>query len=137
MGKKILFIDDDVDLLEQNKTVLEAGGYEVRTALSGEQGLEEYRQFKPDLVILDLAMETLDAGFIVAHKIRQEEGGMNAKIYILTSAGRDTDFRFSVHTEEERKWIKADGYLEKPIRPSDLLNFIRKKVFHEIEDHNT
>lgn len=134
MSKKILLVDDDMDLIEQYRSVLEGNGYQVETAYDSQEGYEKFMKFRPDLAILDLAMETFDAGFVLAHKIRRLEEGKKTIIYILTSAGKDTDFRFSVETSEERSWIKADGYLEKPIRPHDLLAFIRQKIFHE-KDH--
>ncbi|GAB4170217.1 MAG: hypothetical protein Kow00108_04170 [Calditrichia bacterium] len=135
MKHKIMLVDDDIDLTEQYKIVLEQAGYEVQVAHSGAEGYELFKEFKPEVAIVDLAMETFDAGFILTHRMRKTEHGKNCQIFILTSAGMDTDFRFSVNTDEEKRWIKANGYLDKPVRPGDLLNYIQKKIFHEKESH--
>lgn len=53
----------------------------------------------------------------------------------MTAAGHETGIRFSTQTSEERKWILADDYLEKPIRPKDLLAYLGDKVFKQNEKH--
>ena len=58
----ILCIDDDPDILESLRVVLEANGYAVETAPSAETGLQVYREALPDLIIVDLMMEEIDAG---------------------------------------------------------------------------
>ncbi len=131
MTKKILLVDDDTDLLEQNRAVLEAEGYKVEKAYNGAEGLEAFKKFKPHLAVIDLNMETVDAGFILCHKIRSLPDGKNVIIYILTSASKETGYRFSVTTGEEKSWIEADGYLDKPIKPSDLASFVKNKIFHK------
>ena len=135
MTKKILLVDDDADLVEQNQAVLEANGYLVEAGYDSKEGLDKFKSFKPDVAILDLNMETQDAGFILCHRIRQLEEGKDVKIFILTSASKDTGYRFSVNSGEEKEWIKADGYLDKPIKPTDLAEFIKLKVFHEKKEH--
>lgn len=129
--KKILLVDDDVDLVEQYKIALESVGFTVEIAYDSKEGMKKFSSFKPDLCILDLAMETYDAGFVLAYKIKKTEHGKNTLVYILTSAGKDTDFRFSVSTNEEKSWIKADGYLEKPLRPSDLVQYVGHKILRQ------
>ena len=69
-AKKVLLIDDDIDLVEANKIVLEANGYLVYTAYNGEDGLKMAKQEIPDVIILDVSMEKKDEGFYVSQKIR-------------------------------------------------------------------
>ncbi|MCK5076953.1 MAG: response regulator, partial [Calditrichia bacterium] len=127
--------DDDADLIEQNQAVLEAAGYNIEVGYDSKEGLEKFKSFKPDVAIIDLNMETHDSGFILCHRIRSLDEGKDVKIFILTSASKDTGYRFSVNSGEEKKWIKADGYLDKPIKPTDLAEFIKQKVFHEKTEH--
>ena len=115
MKKKILLVDDDLDLLEQNKLLIESKGYEVITANSGKEGWEVFKKSKPDACVVDLIMEEHDSGFILCYKIKKDENGKNIPVFILTSATYDTGFKFDASTSEEKEWIKADGLLNKPV----------------------
>ena len=70
--KKILLVDDDIDLLEQNKLLLESKGFNVVSAESGEDGWKLFQKEKPDAAIIDLIMEQMDSGFVLCHKIKKE-----------------------------------------------------------------
>jgi DNA-binding response OmpR family regulator len=120
--KKILLVDDDLDLLEQNKILLESKGFRVVTAEGSKKGWEVFKQELPDAAILDLIMEEHDSGFILSYKIKKDEHGKNIPVYILTSATYVTGFKFGASTEEEKEWIKCDGILNKPIMIDDLVN---------------
>ena len=112
---KILLVDDDLDLLEQNKLLIESKGYEVITASSGQEGWEVFKKAKPDACVIDLIMEEHDSGFILCYKIKKNEYGKSIPVFILTSATYDTGFKFDASTSEEKEWIKADGLLNKPV----------------------
>jgi CheY-like chemotaxis protein len=135
MNKKILMIDDDVDLIHIMKPVLEREGYEVTVAYNSQEGWECFEAGQPDVILMDLAMEHFDSGFVLCHKIKKTEKGRNIPIIMMTAAGHETGIRFSTQTSEERKWILADDYLEKPIRPKDLLVYLDDKVFKKNEKH--
>jgi CheY-like chemotaxis protein len=120
--KKILLVDDDIDLLEQNKTLLESRGFTVVTAESGEDGWKIFQKENPDAAIIDLIMEQMDSGFVLCYRIKKSEKGKNIPVYILTSATYDTGFKFSSSTQEEREWIKSDGILNKPVVVEELIS---------------
>jgi len=120
--KKILLVDDDIDLLDQNKIMLESRGFNVITAESGEEGWKVFQKENPDAAIIDLIMEQMDAGFVLCHRIKKHVKGKNIPVYILTSATYDTGFKFSTATAEEREWIKADGILNKPVVVEELIS---------------
>ena len=120
--KKILLVDDDLDLLEQNKMLLESKGFRVVTAEGSKKGWEVFKQELPDAAILDLIMEEHDSGFILSYKIKKDDHGKNIPVFILTSATYVTGFKFGASTEEEKEWIKCDGILNKPIMIDDLVN---------------
>lgn len=134
MDKKILMVDDDTDLLNIYKPVLEKEGYNVEIAHDSAEGLEKYKAFKPNVVIVDLAMEHFDSGFVLCHRIKSLPESENIRVIIMTSAGHETGIRFSTDTSEEKNWIKADDYLEKPISPRDMVQYLSEKVFKEFED---
>ena len=83
------------------------------------------------MVIVDLVIEHADSGFILCRKLDQHPHGAKTKIVMLTSAAHETGFRFSIETSEERKWIKADFYPEKPVSPVDLVQFLKAKVLKQ------
>ncbi|MBU1096080.1 MAG: response regulator [Ignavibacteriae bacterium HGW-Ignavibacteriae-2] len=120
--RKILLVDDDIDLLEQNKILLVSKGFEVRTAESGEEGFKLFKDISPDAAIVDLMMEEPDAGFILCHRIKKTEHGKKIPVFILTSATYETGFKFSATTPEEREWIKSDGILNKPVSIEELIS---------------
>jgi len=126
--KRILLVDDDLDLLEQNKLLLESHGFEIITAESGAEGYEKYTKEKPDAAIVDLIMEQHDAGFVLCYKIKKTEHGKSIPVFILTSATYDTGFKFSTVTEEEKEWIKADGILNKPVVVEELITKLENFV---------
>ena len=113
--KKILLVDDDLDLLEQNKLLIESKGYEVIEAHSGKEGWEVFKKVKPDVCVVDLIMEEHDSGFVLCYRIKKDEYGKNIPVFILTSATYDTGFKFGASTSEEKEWIKADALLNKPV----------------------
>lgn len=119
--KKILLVDDDIDLLEQNKVLMESKGFEVVTAESGKEGFEVFNKIQPDAAVVDLIMEEYDSGFILCHKIKKTDHGKNIPVLILTSATYDTGFKFSTETDEEKEWIKCDGILNKPVVMDELI----------------
>ena len=104
--KKILLVDDDIDLLEQSKISFESKGYKVAIAENVEEGWQTFQKEKPDAVIIDLIMEEHDSGFI------------------LTSATYLTGYKFGVSTEEEKEWIYCNEIINKPAVTEDLIEKI-------------
>lgn len=119
---KILLVDDDIDLLEQTKLLLESKGFSVVTAEDSEQGFKTFQQEKPDAAIIDLIMEQMDSGFILCYKIKKTEHGKKIPVYLLTSATYETGFKFSASTQEEKEWIKCDGIIHKPVVVEELIS---------------
>lgn len=120
--KKILIVDDDIDVRDIISETLSSNGYEVEQAESGDEGWEKFQSFNPDLVILDLIMESYDAGFILAYKIKKANPAL--PVIMATSVNRDSEVQFDLNEAKERQWIKADMFLDKPINPTVLLERI-------------
>ncbi len=117
--KKILLVDDDIDLLEQNKVLLESRGYKVITAENGAKGWEAFQKENPNVAIIDLIMEEMDSGFILCHRIKKSNP--NVPVFIITSAPYTTGFKFSASTNEEKEWLKCDEILNKPVVIDELI----------------
>ncbi len=111
MGKKILVVDDEQDLLMMVETRLSANGYEVVTAENGLQGLEKVSQAKPDLIISDVLMPEMD-GFAFYKELKNKEETKSIPVLILTARGKMRDTFMT---------IGVDDFLAKPFQPEELL----------------
>jgi two-component system, OmpR family, response regulator len=122
--KTILIVDDDIDYLFQTRLNIEQFGYSVITAESQKEAEQLIEKVKPDLAILDLMMENEDSGFVLAFKMKNKYP--DVPIIIATAVAAETGMSFGLVSEEDRKWIKADLYIEKGIRADELHKEIRK-----------
>ncbi len=118
-GKTILVVDDDPDIVETTKTILETAGYKVVTASNGTEGLAKAKEVKPALVVLDVMMDKETEGFHVAYELRKDEGTKNIKILVLTAVGQKSGFKFGAETDGD--YLPVDGFMEKPLEPKALL----------------
>lgn len=123
-NKTILIVDDDLDYLFQLKLQVEKFGFKVIVAESQKEAENLLASVKPDLAILDLMMENDDSGFILCYKMKRKYP--DVPIIIATAVAAETGMTFGISTEQERKWIRADLYLEKGIRPDQLHKEILK-----------
>jgi CheY-like chemotaxis protein len=122
----ILIVDDDTDLLDSQKIYLEGEGYTVEVAISMEEGLEKLAGFKPDLILADLMMEHYDSGFVFCKRVKDQTNGKTIPILMQTGASREMGFSFDAATPEDRKWMKVDEVLNKPVPLEDLGAKIRQ-----------
>lgn len=121
---KILVVDDEPEFVDVVQTVLEGSGYDVVTAGSGEEGKQTALDEEPDLIILDVMMETDKAGFDVARWLRSEESTENIPIVMLTAVNQKYPFGF----KQDDIWLPVDKFCEKPISPEDLLSEIESSL---------
>ena len=90
----ILIIDDDKDMVEATKIVLESKGYEVGSAFNSDEGAEALKHHKPDLIMLDVMMRTSDEGFQFSYHLKQDSELSNIPVLMVTSVGDETGFKF-------------------------------------------
>jgi selenocysteine-specific elongation factor len=136
--KKILMIDDDVNLVNVIKLVLEAKNFEFAAAYSAVEGLSKITEFNPDLIILDVIMEDFVAGFRVVSELRT--GGPNSKysayssipILMLTSVTAKTNMNFS--DKVGTALLPVDAFIEKPVKPAELLAKIEELLVSHPEN---
>jgi CheY-like chemotaxis protein len=126
MAKKILIIDDDIDLVEAMRITLESEGFEIIDAQEGPKGLEKIKSEKPDLILLDVMMGTQDEGFHIAYQIRSESDISDIPIIMLTAVGQETGFHFD--KEKDGDFLPVDEFLEKPINPDLLIEIVKKNL---------
>lgn len=118
--KRILLIEDKLDLAETIKLRLEANNYEVLLAADGKQGLDKVRNERPDLVILDLMLPKIE-GYQVCRMLKFDKKYKKIPIIILTARAQDSDRQLA----EE---VGADAYLIKPYEPQVLLTKISELI---------
>ena len=114
MGKSVLMVDDDVDFTESVKAYLEARNYEFRTAHSGADGKKEIDKALPDIILLDVMMDTDADGFNLAFDLKNSETTKNIPIIILSG--------FTDHLKEKAQSFEfimgkdwpATTYIKKP-----------------------
>jgi CheY-like chemotaxis protein len=122
--KKILVVDDDVDILEQISAILTAGGYEVIGAESRAMAEELVLKTQPDLAILDLMMEEKDSGFVLSYQLKKLFPEL--PVILLTAVAGATGLSFSAQQADARSWIKVDTMMDKPVRPEQLKAEVRR-----------
>jgi two-component system, OmpR family, response regulator len=120
----ILVADDDPDYLYQTISNLERSGYKTVAVESQSEAELYFSKFKPDLAIFDLMMESDDSGFILCYKIKKKYP--EVPVILATAVSRETGLSFSLDSEHEKSWIRADCYLEKGIRADQLDQEIMK-----------
>ena len=116
----ILAIDDDPDFLQAIRLFLEANGYIMFEAKSAEEGLKVYKQTKPDLILVDLMMEEIDAGASFVKELKLL--GNEAPVFLLSGAG-DGMTESTDYTQ-----YGFSGVFQKPIKNERLLSVLKAKL---------
>ena len=111
--RRILLVDDEPSILKVVGRRLELAGYEVVTALDGEEGLSKAKLGRPDAIILDLMMPKLN-GFEVCAQLKGDPAHQHIPIIIFTAKGKEMDERLC-------REIGADAYISKPMQATALL----------------
>lgn len=116
--KKILVVDDQVDLVKTIQFALEMEGYEVLVSYNGEDALNQARRENPDLILLDIMLPKLD-GYKVCRLLKFDEQFKHIPILMLTAKTQEKDKILGVETG-------ADEYITKPFDIDELIGKIKK-----------
>lgn len=120
MGKKILVVEDEKNIILGVRTCLDAVGYEVETAENGEIALKAVCQNKPDLILLDLVMPQFD-GFEFLETMKGNPETRQIPIIVLTAKAGEEDRQRAME-------LGADAYMTKPFRPQELWDILKKFI---------
>jgi len=112
---KILIVDDDPDVVDVCKIVLEKEGHIVSSAINRSDGMKAVQDFNPELLILDIIMEQHDDGLIMAQDLRRQ--GFKAPILMLTSIGKVTGMNYG----KDDSLVPVDDFVEKPVAPKTII----------------
>lgn len=119
--KKVMVVDDEENLVELVKAVLEQEGFEVIPAYSGRECLDKLKKVKPDLILLDMFMPGI-SGRETCEKIRKDPKTKNLKIIFCTVA------RFSETGKGTLKKMRVLDYITKPFDNKDLVKRVKKAL---------
>lgn len=116
--KKALIIDDGIDFIAAYKAVLEANGLEVVSATDGKKGFEMIKTEKPDVIVLDVMMETPDSGFEFLSKMKEE--GLKVPVILSSSIAKASQINFDLNE------LGAKAVLQKPVDLDKLVENVKK-----------
>jgi len=119
MVKRILVVDDELQLLSMLKMRLEANGYEVITAIDGEDGLQKARDIKPDLIVLDIIMPKMSGGEMAAALKKDDKLSKIPIIFLTCLADGMVD-------KQSGERIGGNLFVAKPFEAEELMSTINK-----------
>ena len=126
MAKKVLIVDDDVDLVEAMSTLLEAKGYQVVTAPNGQEGFKKAKEVSPDIMLLDVMMTSKTEGFDIARNMQSDKSTKDIPVIMVTGIRKDMNLPFGF--EPDSDWLPVKALLEKPVKPEVLLKTIADNI---------
>ena len=113
---RILVVDDDPDVVEACRLVLESEGYDVAEANNRVDGMAQVVEVRPDLIILDVMMDQPDDGIVMAQKLRYD--GNKTPVLMLTSINKVIGLEFGA----DDAVVPVSAFCEKPIEPATLIS---------------
>jgi two-component system response regulator VicR len=118
-GKRVIYIEDDPEMIDLVMMILNRRGYQVQGAHGGRVGLDMIFNDPPDLVLLDLMMPGMD-GWEVYQQLKGNERTKNIPVIIVTAKAQAIDRVLGLHI------AKVDDYISKPFRPQELVTSIER-----------
>lgn len=112
----IMVVDDDQDVLDGLRVILESGGYAMVEALSAKEATKVFKDEKPDLLIVDMMMERIDAGLNFVKMVR--DSGSKVPMYMLSSVGDELSKNISSSD------LGVAGILQKPLDSEFILRVL-------------
>ena len=116
---RIVVVDDDADIRDSLKAILQARGYAVATAANRKEGLESIQREYPELIILDVMMDSWQDGIEMARELKKDSEVQDIPILMLTGVRKETGINLK-GAAGDPEWLPVSGFLDKPIQP-DLL----------------
>jgi two-component system phosphate regulon response regulator PhoB len=126
MAKKVLVVDDELDMRTFVTTLLETNGFKALAAQDGVQGLELARKSKPSLIILDVMMPR-ESGIALYRELKGDPDLKDVPVIMLSALSKKTFFHSQKVLDEykDEKLPEPAAYIEKPAEPDELLDAVR------------
>ena len=122
-NKKVLLIDDDADFVKMHEEYLLRNGYTVDVAYNGKDGLHQVVMRKPDIIVLDMMMETWSEGTTVVNQLRRSKETRSIPIIFVSAVNMRSSINDIQETED---FLHVDRYLTKPFLPETLAAHIQE-----------
>jgi CheY-like chemotaxis protein len=122
-GKHILLIEDDPNMHDAVKMILEPEGYRVTCCSTGPEGLEILRRERPDLLLLDIMLATPSEGFHVAYEIKKDDELKRIPIIMVSAIGQTMGLDYAKELGSD--YMPAERFLEKPIDAATLREAVK------------
>ena len=119
---KILVVDDDPDFVEFTRIVLEREGHTIVSAAGGGEALDKIAEDTPDLIVLDVIMDTVLDGLSVSRELSEHADYKQVPIIMITSIA-NTDYAELFPTDE---YVHLDTFLTKPVAPERLVKEVNR-----------
>lgn len=123
MAKKIMIVDDEQDVLTYLGTLFTDHGYEVDAATDGKEGMEKIKEFRPDLITLDIIMPN-QSGVGLYRELKKNKDLQHIPVIVLTGVTQYRQF----FARDHHTIPKPDAYVEKPFDRTELLTLIKKLI---------
>ena len=127
--KKILIVDDDSDITYAMQMILENHGYRVDSAVNSATARSKMEQEKPDLIILDVMMDTMHEGFDFDRELKHHPEYKDIPVLMLTAVKERFGLDFKPEAGDE-DWLPVEEFLDKPVKPTVLLEKVEKLLGH-------
>ncbi|MBN1819030.1 MAG: response regulator [Sedimentisphaerales bacterium] len=124
---KILIIDDDPDISEAMTVVLESKNYQVSVARNSREGMDRIQAQKPDLIILDVMMDTPQEGFTLGRQLKEDPKTKDIPVLMVTAVKEKTGLDFKAEAGDET-WLPVEEFIDKPVKPQILLEKVGKLI---------
>jgi CheY-like chemotaxis protein len=122
-SKRILIIDDDPDMHEAIKLVLEPAGYQVTYCATGPEGLEAMRRDPPDLVLLDVMLASPSEGIHLAHEMKIDERLKSIPIVMISAMSEAVERDYA--EEVGRDYLSVESFIDKPFEAPTVLKAVQ------------
>jgi two-component system, OmpR family, response regulator VicR len=124
--RRIVYIEDEQEMIDLVRLILGRKGFEVVGANSGREGLTAVSKVQPDLVLLDLMMPDMD-GWEVYQQMKVDENAREIPVIVVTAKAQSIDKVLGLHI------AKVDDYISKPFSPQELVDSVEKVLSHRKE----
>ncbi len=124
----ILIIDDDLDIIDSLKMILESNGHQISVKTDTDDLVSTIQQTSPDLIILDIIFpEDPNAGFAAARELHKNEEVKDIPVLLLSAVNQQSNMSFGFsETDISEDFMPVKGFIEKPVEPAVLLSKVKE-----------
>ena len=130
-GERILLIDDDPDVQEALRLMLEPAGYDLRCFSTGPEGMAAVRDDRPDLILLDIMLSSQSEGFHLAYELKKDEVSAGIPIVMISSIGETLGINYAKELGSD--YLPVEKFLDKPLTRDVVLSAVRETLDKRVE----